>query len=239
MDRLGSLSEMQQRLAQWQARAAQEHAEKLASLPVGTCERCYGTKRTGGIDCPSCVPYEPFAEGTPYEFQSARFDNYDESAGSKTALAKARAFLASTERRDLYLHGGVGAGKTRLAASILNEAKRIGRWCYFARVPLMLHQLQPGKQSDDLERVLMRCDLLVLDDIGAERDQATDYTRRTLYMIYEERHDRGARTIFTSNKSLDEIAEMSDDDRLTSRIAGWADVIKVTTPDQRMARRGR
>lgn len=83
----------------------------------------------------------------------------------------------------------------------------------------------------------MTVSVLVLDDIGAERDQATDYTRRTLLMLYEARCDRNLRTVFTSNKSLQELSEMQDDDRLSSRIAGRCDVVKLTTLDQRVLRR--
>lgn len=237
MHPLGSVEEMKAKLAELQERHATEHAARMAELPPGTCEYCYGTGKRGAMACGACAPALRYAEGTPYEFREARFANYEETHGNQTALAKAKAFLASNTRRDLYLTGGVGAGKSRLAASVLNEALLRGRWCYFARVPMVLHQMQPGKASEELEHVLMRCDLLVLDDIGAERDQATDYTRRTLLMVYEERSDRGVRTIFTSNKTLQQIAEMQDDDRLASRIAGRADVVKLTTPDQRMRQR--
>jgi len=67
-------------------------------------------------------------------------------------------------------------------------------------------------------------------------DHLDAYTRRTLLMIYEERCDRGLRTVFTSNKSIQELAEMQDDDRLASRIAGRADVLKINTNDQRLRR---
>ena len=156
------------------------------------------------------------------------------------ALAKAQAFLGGA--RDLFLCGGVGAGKTRLACTIANEHRLKGKAALFVRVPMALHLLQPGRDVEeiaDLERRLFETNVLVMDDIGAERDQATDYTRRTLLMIYEERGDRGLRTIFTSNKSIQQLAEMQDDDRLASRIAGRADVVLLTTPDQRMATRKR
>lgn len=236
MERLGTVEGMRARLEAMQARHAEEHARRMASLPAGTCDTCYGEGKLGGLACYACHPAQRFAEGTPVEFQGATFATYQVLEGNESALTKARAFLGEG-RRDLYLCGGVGAGKTRLAASILNDAVGRGRWCYFARVPLMLHQLQPGRATEELEHKIMRCDLLLLDDIGAERDQATDYTRRTLLMIYEERGDKGHRTIFTSNKTLSEFAQMQDDDRLASRIAGRADVVRLTTPDQRMSRR--
>jgi DNA replication protein DnaC len=235
METLGTVAEMQARLAEFQAKAAREHAEMMAALPPGTCERCYGTKHVRYGPCPDCTEVLRYAEGTPVEFQTASFANYQTMDGNRKAQAKAQEFLNGT--RDLYLTGGVGTGKTRLAASIMNAAVARGRWCYFARVPMMLHQMQPGRPSEELEHKLMRCDLVLFDDIGAERDQASDYTRRTLLMLYEERGDRGLRSIFTSNKTLSEFSRMQDDDRLTSRIAGRADVVELTTADQRNVRR--
>lgn len=184
------------------------------------------------------APPAVFAQGVPKEFHAARLSNFDVDPGNHTALARAKAFLEGT--RDLYLSGGVGAGKTRLACSIVNESVCQRRGGTFERVPILLYRLQPGGDRDEiasLEHAVLTSPLLVLDDVGAERDVATDYTRRTLLMIYEERGDRGLRTIWTSNKNLDELAAMQDDDRLVSRIGGRADVVRLSTPDQRLGRR--
>ena len=56
-------------------------------------------------------------------------------------------------------------------------------------------------------------------------------------MLYEERGDRGLRTVWTSNKSLSELSAMQNDDRLASRLGGRADVVRLTTGDQRVMRR--
>lgn len=237
MERL-TMSYMKNKLAELQERAARHHAERMAGLPPGTCERCYGTNfLPSGGNCFDCNPIEVIARGVPYEFRDARFANYRSDEGNQVALSRAKAFFDGT--LDLYLTGGVGAGKSRLACSIANEAQKRGISTWFVRVPMILHQLQPSGDLDEireLESMLFNQPLLVLDDVGAERDQATDYTRRTLLMIYEERGDRGKRTIWTSNKSLQELGTMQDDDRLASRIAGRAIVVRMTTPDQRLRR---
>lgn len=220
------------------------HRARMATLPVGTCERCYGTMRVTrhgyGEACPVCDPPILHADGVPVEFHTSRFANFSEDDSNRAALTKAQAWLAGD--LDLYLTGGVGAGKTRLACAIANASHEARKWPLFVRVPMILHQLQPGRPVEEiaaLEDRLFSRPILILDDIGAERDMATDYTRRTLLMMYEERHDRGLRTVFTSNKTIQQLADMQDDDRLASRIAGWADVVRLTTPDQRMARHGR
>lgn len=227
------LTNAKAKIAQWQADAARDHANRMAGLPPGTCERCYGQ------GCPDCQPVDNYAAGVPHEFHDVTLDSYGAIDGQHTAIQKARAFCDATDGRDLYLFGDVGAGKTRLASAIANEMHRRRRLVQFVNVPILLHQLQPGRDNGELEDRITVVHVLVLDDLGAERDQATDYTRRTLHMLYEARHNAGKRTVFTSNKSIQQISDMQADDRLSSRIAGRADVVRLTAPDQRRLRRVR
>ena len=111
----------------------------------------------------------------------------------------------------------------------------------FARVPLLPYRLRPQaalETSETFDR-LAAATLAVLDDPGSERDAATDYTRRTLLMLYEARHDAGRRTVWTSNKRPSEIAAFMGDDRLSSRLVGRCDVVGLEGRGwRRLARRG-
>ena len=123
------------------------------------------------------------------------------------------------------------------ACTALNEAWRSGeRSVAFARVPMLLYRLQPHQAAEGTETFdrLAAARLLVLDDLGAERAAATDYTRRTLLMLYEARHDAGKRTVWTSNKTPGEIAVFMGDDRLSSRIAGRCRVVELAGRDWRL-----
>lgn len=231
-----------------------------AKMPVcGLCQdtgfRIVGDGRGAAARCECWADkLQTYAPGVPLEFQSAGLDNYAELAGNQTAIGKAKAFLSGV--RDLYLCGNVGSGKTRLAASIANAWWKAHRSGYFARVPMLLLKLQPQRSDDaqaesaHLLHRLCTDPLVVLDDIGAERDSASDYTRRTLLTIYEERGDRGLRTVWTSNLRISPdpkqasnphktptLGEFMGDDRLASRIAGRADVVWIGTGDQRLQRR--
>ncbi|MYN65077.1 MAG: hypothetical protein F4X11_08620 [Acidobacteria bacterium] len=181
------------------------------------------------------------APSVPREFREARWATWRRTAENRHALEAAQAFLhAGEDGRDLLLCGPVGTGKTRLACTVLNESWQSGeRSMAFARVPLLLYRLRPQAALDTSETFdrLVAATLLVLDDLGSERDAATDYTRRTLLMLYEARHDAGRRTVWTSNKRPSEIAVFMGDDRLSSRIVGRSEVVGLEGRDWRLAER--
>lgn len=189
----------------------------------------------------SCRPRARVAN-VPVPFQGVTFAKVRVVPGNQRALQFAREFVGSPAPRDLLLYGPVGTGKTHLAIATANEfSAAIGLPALFARWPMTLHQLQPGSLDDEerrqLERRLFTVPLLVVDDIGAERDAATDFTRRMAYLTYEARGDAGLRTIVTTNLNLDQLAAHQGDDRLTSRLAGRCDVVELAGADQRVVPR--
>lgn len=220
-------------------------------IPGDECVECGGSgwhrltdphnPKVSRVQRCACRTAPRTAAGVPAGFVDARLDNYSERPGNSTAIAAAREWLEG-KRSDLYLYGGVGSGKTRLACSLLNERAATGaRGAYFCRVPyLMLLQLQgiddSGKKAT-ANGILDRCleaDPLCLDDVaGAEN--ASDFSRRVMVTLYDQRLDRGLRTIWTSNLSLGELLTFYGDDRLPSRIAGAVgDTIEITSDDLRL-----
>ena len=216
------------------------------------CQRCERTPGWESVEveghtrlrrCGRWTAAHAAPPSVPREFQDARWSTWRKTTDNRHALAEARAFLrAGDGGPDLFLCGPVGTGKTRLACTALNEAWRSGeRSMAFERVPMLLYQLQPhGAAADTTETFdrLAAAKLLVLDDLGAERDAATDYTRRTLLMLYEARHDAGRRTVWMSNRTPGEIGAFMGDDRLSSRIAGRCRVVGLEGRDWRLASRG-
>ena len=214
------------------------------------CGRCAGTPgwepmEVEGVTrlrrCECWTAAHASAPSVPREFREARWATWRRTAENRHALAAAQAFLrVGEDGRDLLLCGPVGTGKTRLACTVLNESWRLGeRSMAFARVPLLLYRLRPQaalETSETFDR-LVAAELAVLDDLGSERDAATDYTRRTLLMLYEARHDAGRRTVWTSNKRPSEIAAFMGDDRLSSRLVGRCDVVGLEGRDWRLLAR--
>jgi len=174
------------------------------------------------------------ADGVPPEFVGVNLDTW--GSAHPHALDAARRFVVGSDR-DLYLCGPVGVGKTRLACAVLAEIYRDQRVGIFRRIPkLLLEWQEHGAADQDAVGPIVGAPVCVLDDIGAERATATDYTRRTLLMVAEARRDAGHRTIWTSNLTPAALGKHQADDRLMSRLVGWCDVIGMAGPDRRLDR---
>lgn len=189
---------------------------------VQHCTRCdYWENRRG------CAP------GVPDEERPSTLANYEPTKDNADAVRQAKFFLDGVHP-GLYIHGGVGTGKTRLACSILNDLWKAGIRVRFFRVPELLQKLMPGADStDQVFDQVVDIPVVTLDDVGA--NAGTDFSRRMLQSLFDARTDRSHRTIWTSNLSLDELADfLAEDARLPSRIAGECKVVELDGKDWRL-----
>lgn len=128
----------------------------------------------------------------------------------------------SSYRAGLCLLGPTGVGKTHLAVGVLRALHARHRiYGVFYSTTELLRLIRaaydPMLGACD-QRALtraMEADLLVLDDLGAER--ATDWVLDTLQMVIDTRYTHCRRTIVTSNH-VDAPAESGDPDSLEARI---------------------
>jgi len=126
--------------------------------------------------------------------------------GSEAAARAVEAFLADLHRRTLLLVGPTGRGKSFAATWALAELA--GAWLAASDVRV--------SGWDDLRPRAVGARLLVVDDLGRE---STDWSARELADLLELRHNRGLRTIATSNLPGRKLVERYGE-RLASR---WAD----------------
>jgi DNA replication protein DnaC len=195
-------------------------------------------------ECRSSRPIEPATvSDLPFEFRDARLVNYTQRLENAHAVVSARDF-DSGARRHLYLHGPTGRGKSRLAASLLNEAAARGVSAAFVRVPWLMLLRQLGiddafKQAEAntlLDRAL-RTPIVALDDI-AGGEKGSDFTRGLMVTILDRRFDHDLPTLITSNLRLQELSEFYCDTRIPSRIAGaCGQTIELGGVDARIAQR--
>jgi DNA replication protein DnaC len=138
--------------------------------------------------------------------------------------------------KGLLLFGGVGTGKTFLAACAANALIDRGIPALvtnFARIVNTSQGLFEGRQEyfDSLNRF----PLLVLDDLFAERQ--TDYMLETVYNVIDARYRAKLPVIVTTNLTREELMHPADIryQRIISRLFEMCAVIEVAGHDRRSA----
>ena len=158
-----------------------------------------------------------------------------------------------TENRGYYFHGGSGVGKTHFAVALMRheilnlepEQKNYHKWdipsekmpLFVPVIELLLDIRNSYNNTSISEKTIIdkytHVDLLVLDDLGAEK--TTEWVLQALYTIIDRRSREEMRTIITSNLSLTELKNKLDN-RIASRIAGLCDVQEIEGKDRRLTR---
>lgn len=118
-------------------------------------------------------------------------------------------WLEEKPQLGFYIHGGLGVGKSYLAASVCNDLAREGKRVAFVNFPRLCTDIRNNVSEknfvDDKIRKMRNAYLLVLDDIGAEN--MTSYIRDDiLFTVLDYRMENGKRTMFTSNCNIDRLA---------------------------------
>lgn len=139
------------------------------------------------------------------DLEKASFDNYNpnndlQNYAKRVSQKYAKVF--SLERpRNLSFHGSFGLGKSHLAKSIADEVMKKGFTAIFISVPKLLRKIKSTYANDskinedDIITMLEEVDLLVLDDLGAEKK--SDWVTERIFDIIDSR--QGCNTIYTTN----------------------------------------
>ena len=109
--------------------------------------------------------------------------------------------------KGLYLSGSFGSGKSYIISALLNELSNKNFKTINVYYPALLKKLKASFNEyiyDDVLDEIMRCDVLLIDDIGA--DNNTPWARdEVLGTILQYRMDNELTTFFTSNYTIDEL----------------------------------
>lgn len=105
--------------------------------------------------------------------------------------------------KGLLLHGGVGTGKTFAAACIANALIDTGRTCLMTNFARVLNTLWSIEEKQAYIDSFNQFDLLVLDDLGAER--RSEYAQEQVFNVIDGRYRSGLPLIITTNLGIDKI----------------------------------
>lgn len=137
-------------------------------------------------------------------------------------------------RDGLRITGPAGTGKTFLAAALVRHRWEQGEPALFRPLSSIYREMRECYSAHKSEKEylarLFNAPFLVLDDLGA--GGLSDFERRTVLEILDERLNECRPTVVTSNWTLQDISDRMDE-RIASRLAGFA-LLELHGADRRL-----
>lgn len=171
------------------------------------------------------------------QMQHWTFENDDQSRPKLTQMAKRYVDNFDTfykEGKGLLLHGDVGTGKTYIACMIANALIDQGHPVLVTNFARVLNTLQSTFEKQEYLDSLNQYNLLVIDDLGVERD--TGFAKEQVFSIIDSRYRAGKPMIITTNLSMQRLVTESDlsDKRVYDRIIERCFPVEVSGESRRV-----
>ena len=221
--------------------------------PTPDCSLCGDTGYVGGKIC-DCVKRKA-AEimlselSAEMPIESSRFDNFnlnyykDEDGKNGNPRRRMTAILKVCREyvigfdlkksKNLLFMGDTGLGKTHLTLAIVSGLIEKGFVPVYGSAENLFAKIEKEKfagENRGTYESMTNCDLLVIDDLGAE--MATAFTKSALYNLVNTRLLSGRPTIINTNLTMKEI-EARYTARISSRLIGSYDAYKFIGDDIR------
>lgn len=134
---------------------------------------------------------------------------------------------------NILFYGDSGTGKTFLSCCIAKELLDDSHLVVYRTVDELMKNLREIRfnQNSDLENLLINCDLLVIDDLGAE--QITDFTTSEFFNLLNKKLLNKKKMLISTNLSLMDIRTQYTE-RIASRILGNFKLCKFFAEDIRI-----
>lgn len=133
--------------------------------------------------------------------------------------------------RGLVLFGGVGCGKTYASVCIANALIDKGKRCKLTSFPQIAREWEGAYgHKEEYLTALNANDLLIIDDLGVERDAPIIY--EMMYAVIDSRSRAKKPLIITTNLTSDELKN-DVDKRINSRLFDMCDFKECVGEDRR------
>lgn len=151
----------------------------------------------------------------------------------------AKNFTKNSE--SIFMKGMTGLGKTHLSLAIANEVIKKGYGVIYASAPILVSKLEKEQFRRDIdafgtEDALIRCDLLIVDDLGTEF--SNKFSAGAIYNLFNSRLLLGKPVIINTNLDLDELEDIYTQ-RFVSRIIGETRKLDFFGKDIRIIKRNK
>ena len=207
--------------------------------PKYSCEKCSDTGFIDGVKLCSCfrerlITLNVESSGMGRLMDKQSFDNFDLEwysndealyARMKANFQAAKRFAEEFSQRggNMLIVGGTGTGKTHITTSIARVVISQGRSVIYDGIENIIADFEEDKfksgytQKEPKAAKYMDCDLLIIDDLGAEFP--SQFTTAAIGNLINERLYENRPTIISTNLSVKELTERYSE-RTASRILG-------------------
>lgn len=150
---------------------------------------------------------------TRQQLSECRFDNFSITADNEKQLKICKKYADNfgtmlAKNQGLLFWGGMGTGKTFSAACIANALLDSVIPVAMTSLAKLLGTSKGFDIDEDMISELNRSKLLIIDDLGAERN--TDFALEKVYAVIDSRYRSGLPMILTTNLDLNEMQTCTD-----------------------------
>jgi DNA replication protein DnaC len=189
----------------------------LLQAPVCDCARAQTRQRERQEWQAYRTEQRRLQAGLTARLRQATFSSFAVSPVNQNAFQMCQSYAerwpvpaGTGEGGGLLLWGSPGVGKTHLAAALVNRMLERGARVRFCNVTQWLNRLRDemraGDPSEERPEDLGSIDLLVLDDLGAQK--RTAWTLERIYQAVNQRYEELQPLVVTTNRNLNQLEQM-------------------------------